>query len=191
MKFVSYNDWSQLPESARALFEQAEGESLFFCRQWFECVAATALQADDNIVLACVLSGDKVMAILPLMESASNNIWYSLSHGFTPHYSLLLANGEQERILTCLARALSQLPLKGLLLQPVANDDSKLRVLQKCMTAAGFNCDYAFRHYNWVYRAQGQSYAQYMAARPAQLRNTISRKKRKLEREHGYEIRLF
>ena len=30
-----------------------------------------------------------------------------------------------------------------------------------------------------------------MAARPAKLRNTISRKKRKLEREHGYEIRLF
>ena len=30
-----------------------------------------------------------------------------------------------------------------------------------------------------------------MASRPAQLRNTISRKKRKLEREHGYEIRLY
>jgi len=30
-----------------------------------------------------------------------------------------------------------------------------------------------------------------MAARPAQLRNTIARKKRKLEREHGFEMRLF
>jgi len=30
-----------------------------------------------------------------------------------------------------------------------------------------------------------------MAERPAKLRNTISRKQRKLEREHGYEIRLF
>jgi hypothetical protein len=30
-----------------------------------------------------------------------------------------------------------------------------------------------------------------MAARPASLRNTIARKQRKLEREHGYEIRLF
>jgi CelD/BcsL family acetyltransferase involved in cellulose biosynthesis len=30
-----------------------------------------------------------------------------------------------------------------------------------------------------------------MAGRPALLRNTISRKTRKLEREHGYEIRLF
>ena len=30
-----------------------------------------------------------------------------------------------------------------------------------------------------------------MAARPAWLRNTISRKTRKLDREHGFEIRLF
>ena len=38
---------------------------------------------------------------------------------------------------------------------------------------------------------QGQSYDDYMAARPAWLRNTIFRKQRKLDREHGYEIRLF
>jgi hypothetical protein len=38
---------------------------------------------------------------------------------------------------------------------------------------------------------QGQSYADYIAARPANLRNTISRKQRKLAREHGYDIRLF
>jgi len=30
-----------------------------------------------------------------------------------------------------------------------------------------------------------------MAARPSVLRNTIARKQRKLEREHGYNIRLF
>ncbi|HEY6094129.1 MAG TPA: GNAT family N-acetyltransferase, partial [Gallionellaceae bacterium] len=45
--------------------------------------------------------------------------------------------------------------------------------------------------YNWVHHLQGQSYQEYMAGRPATLLNTIARKKRKLEREHGYEIRLF
>jgi len=191
MKFVCYTDWVQLPESANALFAQAEQDSLFFSRQWFECLTATALEADHTLVLACVVSGDKVMAMLPLMQCVGIKSWYSLRHGFTPLYNLLLAEEDQERVITCLAEALNQLPVNGLLLEPIADDDSKLTGLQKRLAAAGYHCEYRFRHYNWIYRLQGQSYAEYMAARPAQLRNTITRKKRKLEREHGYDIRLF
>jgi hypothetical protein len=127
MKFVCYTNWDQLPESANALFEQGEKDSVFFSRPWFECMTATALGSDHTIVLACVVADDKVLAMLPLMESAGNKTWYSLRHGFTPVYSLLLTGDDQERVLTCLAQALSQLPVNGLLLEPVAVDDSKLK----------------------------------------------------------------
>ena len=142
------------------------------------------------MALACVVAENKVMAILPLIMSAGNT-WYSLKHRYTTHYSLLLVDDDQEQVLACLGQGLSQLPLNALLLEPVANDDSRLDGLQRIMETAGFKCDRIFRHYNWIYRVQGQSYDDYMAARPTRLRNTISRKKRKLEREHGYEIRLF
>ena len=191
MQFVYYSDWKQLPESASALFVQGEKESIFFSRPWFECLTATALDDNHTMVLACVVAGDKVMAILPLMESAGNKTWYSLRHGFTPLYSLLVTDDDQERVLSCLAQALSQLPVNGLLLEPVADDDSKINGLKRFLETAGFNCEHLFRNYNWIYRLQGQSYEEYMAGRPAQLRNTISRKKRKLGREHGYEIRLY
>jgi hypothetical protein len=191
MKFVCYTDWQQLPESADVLFAQAGKHSVFFSRAWFECLTATALDDEHTLVLACVVDGDKVLAILPLMESAGNKTWYSLRHGFTPLYSLLLTDADREQVLSCLAQALSHLPLNGLLLEPVADDDSNINGLQRSLEAAGFSCEYMFRHYNWIYRLQGQSFEEYMAARPARLRNTISRKKRKLEREHGYEIRLF
>ena len=191
MKFVCYTDWDQLPASANALFEQASKESIFFSQAWFECLTTTALEDNHTLVLACVVSGDRVLAMLPLMQSPGNKTWYSLRHGFTPLYSLLIAEDDQEQVLTCLAEALSQLPVKGLLLEPVADDGDKLNTLQQCLTAAGFHCEHRFRHYNWIYRVHGQSYAQYIAARPAQLRNTIARKRRKLEREHGYDIRLF
>ena len=191
MKFVCYSDWAQLPESARALFTQAEKESLFDSRQWFECLTATALESNHALVLACVVSGDQVMAMLPLMQCVGVKTWYSLRHGFTPLFNLLMAKDDQEQVIACLADGLSHLPINGLLLEPVANDDENLNRLQKRLAAAGYRCDYRFRHYNWIHRLQGQSYAEYMAARPAQLRNTIARKKRKLEREHGYDIRLF
>jgi hypothetical protein len=189
MNFVCYTDWDQLPESANALFEQGEKDSLFFSRAWFENIT-TALDDDLAMVLACVEAENKVLAILPLMKS-DGGIWYSLRHRYTTHYSLLLADEDQQQILTCLVQGLSQLPLKALLLEPIADNDSRIVGLQRTMETAGYHCECIFRLYNWIYRLQGQSYCEFLAARPAWLRNTIARKKRKLEREHGYEIRLF
>ena len=190
MKFVCYTDWGQLPESADALFAQGEKDSIFFSRAWFGNLTATALDGDQAMVLACVVAGDEVLAILPLMQRPGNT-WFSLAHRYTTHYSLLLAEADQQRVLACLAEGLSQSPIRGVLLEPVAGNDNAISGLQRSMEAAGFSCDYSFRLYNWILRVQGQSYEDYMAARPARLRNTIVRKQRKLEREHGCEIRLF
>jgi len=187
MKFVCYSDWGQLPDSANALFEKGEKDSIFFSRPWFENVAAAL---DDDILLACVVDQNKVLGILPL-ERSDGSTWYSLKHRYTTHYSLLLADEDQQQVLSCLIQGLNQLPFKALLLEPVADDDSRIVGMQRMMETAGYNCERLFRLYNWIYRVQGQSYEEYMAARPAWLRNTISRKKRKLEREHGFEIRLF
>ena len=190
MKFVCYADWDQLPDSVDALFEQAEKDSVFFSRPWFESLAATVLDDNETMLLACVVVGNRVMAILPLMQT-DGNILYSLKHKYTPLYSLLLADDDQQRVLACLAQGLSKLPLRGVLLEPVADNDDKLSGLQRVMESAGFSCSHIFRDYNWIYHVRGQSYEDYLAARPAKLRNTLSRKTRKLEREHAYEIRLF
>lgn len=190
MKFIYYTDWQQLPESARALFAQAEKGSIFFSRPWFENLTAAAPDDASTVLLACVVEDGKVLAILPLLKTEGNS-GYSLKHRYTTHYSLLLTQDDQQQVLTCMAEGLARLPLKALLLEPVADNDTRLNKLQQSMQAAGFNCERVFRFYNWVYRVQGESYAGYMAARPARLRNTISRKQRKLEREHDYRIQLY
>ena len=115
MKFVCYTHWDQLPGSANALFAQSEKDSIFFSRPWFESLAAVALDDDHTMVLASVVAGNKVMAILPLMKCAGNT-WYSLKHRYTSLYSLLLADNDQQRVLACLAQGLSQLPINALLL---------------------------------------------------------------------------
>jgi hypothetical protein len=190
MEFVCYTDWDDLPDSANALFAKGEKDSLFFSRPWFENLTATALEGDQLMLLACVLEGESVLAILPLMKRTSDT-WYSLSHNYTSLYTLLLAENHQQAILTCLVQGLSQLPFQFLRFTPIAEDDSHMHRLQSVMESSGFNCHRGFRFYNWIHRLQGQSFADYMAARPARVRNTIARKQRKLEREHGYNIRLF
>jgi len=189
MKFVCYSDWDQLPESSHSLFEQRAKDSIFFSRPWFENMA-TALDDDQAMVLACVVAENKVLAILPLVETFGNN-FLSLKHSYTTHFSPLLADENQQQVLTCLVQGLNQLPVRSLLLEPVADNDSRIVDLQESMEIAGYRCERYFRFYNWIYLLQGQTFKDYMAARPARLRNTISRKTRKLEREHGFEIRLF
>ena len=190
MKFLCYSAWNQLPDSANALFLQAEKGSLFYSRPWLVNVAHVTTDHNQSMLLACVVDDNKVMAILPLIK-CSGNTWYSLKHRYTSLYNLLISDNKQQQVLTCLTEGLYQLPITALLLEPVADSDSRITALQNAMEAAGFNCDSVFRYYNWIYPLQNQSYADYMATRPARLRNTISRKKRKLEREHGYQMRLF
>jgi len=190
MEFAGYTEWDQLPESADTLFADAEKESIFLSRTWLENLTRSALEDDQSMLLAFVVRGDRVLAILPLMGRDGEH-WYSLGHLYTSLFSLSLAQNDRQAILACLVEGLSRLPAHSLRLAPVAEDDDRLHSLQKAMESSGFLCHRYFRFYNWIHRLQDETFADYMAARPTRVRNTIARKRRKLEREHGYCIRLY
>ncbi len=190
MEFVCYTDWEQLPPSADRLFDRGEKDSLFFSRRWFENLAANALDDDQRLLLACVVDGDSVLAILPLRTHRNGN-WHALNSYATSLYTLLLLQENQRAILNCMAEGLGRLAFQSLRLEPVAQDDPALDKLQQAMKACGFDCHRFFRFINWSHRLRGQSFEQYLAERPSRVRNTIDRKRRKLQREQGYEIRLY
>jgi hypothetical protein len=194
MEFTCFKHWSQLPKSADELFSIYEQESLFFSRPWFENLVNTALQPDQSMLLACVIDHDNdqnhVLAILPLMVDAQHNCSI-LSHRYTSVYTLLLATTHQDSVLTCLIHGLSTLQFHSLRFEPMAEHDPQLQLLQQAMEVNGFSCHRHFKFYNWFHQTNGQTFSDYMAERPGRLRNTIARKGRKLEREHGYEIRLY
>ncbi|WP_299873446.1 GNAT family N-acetyltransferase [uncultured Cocleimonas sp.] len=194
MKFICYNDWNQLPKSSAALFTKAENDSLFFSRHWFENIVATALDDEQKLLLACVVDENtndesKVLAILPLITH-DNKEWSSLCHSYSSLYSFLLSENDQQEILSCLCQGLKTLSFDYLTLQPVAENDSAIESFKQMMENSGFSCHRHFRFYNWCHRTEGQNFSDYMADRPSKVRNTIARKQRKLEREHGYRIRL-
>jgi len=190
MEFVCYSEWEQLPAGANTLFKKGEQDSMFFTRPWFENLVNTALKDEQVMVLACVIESDEVLAILPLMK-CTNEHWCSLKHRYSSLYSLLLKEKNRQGTLACLAQGLSQLPFQFLDLEPFDEKNSNINDLQTMMESYGFKCHRSYRFYNWIHRVQGQSFAEYMAARPSKVRNTIARKHRKLAREHNYNIRLF
>jgi len=205
MRFKCYKNWEQLPDSAASLFDQCSKVSMFFTREWFETLSATALEEGQSLLLVAVVDEQRVdeasideteadksrlLALLPLLESGDEH-WRSCSHRYSALYSLLLAEDRQDDILDCLAQGLGQLPFRTLRLEPVADDDSNLIKLRTVLESRGFECHRNFFFYNWYHLTRGQSFDEYMAERPAQLRNTIARKRRKLERERDCSIRMY
>ncbi|MGM0593068.1 MAG: GNAT family N-acetyltransferase [Pseudomonadota bacterium] len=190
MHFVCYADWEQLPDSADALFAQAARESLFFSRHWFENLIAHGFDAPPTLLLACVTEGEATLALMPLLLRDSGH-GESLTNLYASLFTLLVAEAQQEAIIHCLAQGLNRLPLNSLRLGPIAEDDSTVQRFEQAMAALGYQCQRRFAFYNWFHRPEGQGFADYSATQPGRVRNTIARKARKLDKEHGYSVRLF
>jgi hypothetical protein len=182
MEFACFRRFDELPPQADSTFASTENNGLFATRAWYEMLLQHAGIDERTVRLACVIEHDRLLALLPLVE-VSTGQWSTLRHRYTSHYPLPIPDDRRDAIIACLATGLAAQPLRSLLLEPVA-DDEITQSLQQAMTLAGFDCQRHFRFYNWVHRPDGQSYDAYFAGRPSRLRNTIARKRRKLEREH-------
>ena len=191
MEFICYREWYQLPEDADAMFEANEQNSLFLSRKWFENLTTHALSEDQSLLLACVLEDGHVLAILPMLQCVQGGL-SALSGCFTTLYSFLLVESyQQNEVLNCLAEGLSNLPVHPIRFEPVDAADQNMICLRESLESCNFKSEAYLRFYNWSHVVNGQSFEQYMEARPSHLCNTIRRKQRKLEREHGYDIQLF
>ena len=190
MEFACYANWSELPESANRLFEQGAKQSVFLSCPWFENLEATPLEEGQSMLLACVVERDSVLAILPLIDCNDGHL-KGLTNLYSSLHGLLVAEQNRQAILACLVRGLDTLKMLSLRIDPVAEDDRNIQRLQQVMEQTGYQTYRRFRFHNWFYPVKARSFEAYMAERPSRVRNTVNRKKRKLEREHACSIRLF
>lgn len=132
----------------------------------------------------------------------------TLSNNFTTLYSPLISkNHSQNAILSCLVDGLAeyltenlatrlggnqaQASQQSIRFEPIDPDDVNMTKLRDLMERNGFQCHSYLQFYSWMQPIGNQSFDDYMRERPANLRNTIKRKKRKLKHEYDYEIHLF
>ena len=202
MNFVCFSQWSQLPESASELFAESERFSLFCSRIWLETITTHALSEHQTLLVACVVENENVLAILPMMQTsqAGQQSLGSLSNNFTSLYSPLVSqHSQQDVVLSCLAEGLAnnlasnrlQISSQSIRFEPIDPNDVNMAKLRHFMEGFGFQSHSYLRFYNWIQLLGNQSFDAYMHERPANLRNTIKRKKRKLKREYDYHIQLF
>ncbi len=190
MEFVCYDRWDQLPQGTEEFFAVAGRESIFFSLPWLENVTENGLDEGQSIFLACAVDGEDLLAVLPLVRGGGSH-YHSLKHLYTSLSTLLICESHKKEIMECLVEGLMLLPLGYLQIDPIAEDDSNIHLLQEVLEFYGFTCQRLYHFYNWYHQTEEQSFADYISSRPARVRNTIARKQRKLEREYGYRICLY
>lgn len=71
------------------------------------------------------------------------------------------------------------------------SDTEEIRYVLDYFTKTGFSAYSYFQYENWYATTNNQSFETYFSERPSQLRNTISRKQKKLIKTHGFEIKVI
>lgn len=189
MQFTGFSELGQLPDSADKLFAHAASSSVFFSRAWLELLVNDARRRGQTTLLAGVVDAGELMALLPLVQ-VGQGAYRALGHTYSSLYTLLLAAQKQDAVLDCLVSGLLALPIYQLTLEPLDDQDPVVQALQQSLQAHGMQCSRGFRFHNWYEPIDDAGFNGYLARRPARLRNTIKRKRRKLEREQDMELQI-
>lgn len=175
MTAISYHDTVKdlqgLAFTARGPFARPE---------WFELLE----EAGNNASVALAQSGGDALA-LPLtrddqglragLKGLSN--WYAFTWR-----ELATSPATQDKLLNALARDL-QSRTSRIVLEALPDEDGTATRLEAGFRKAGWNVRREICDTNHVLEVSGQSYADYLAARPGKLRTTLKRKAKKVSVE--------
>jgi ribosomal protein S18 acetylase RimI-like enzyme len=79
---------------------------------------------------------------------------------------------------------------KALRLATLVDEAPETGWLVDALEASSFRTERFFQYENWYAHVAGETFESYFAQRPSQLRNTVTRKQKKLEKTHRAEIRI-
>jgi CelD/BcsL family acetyltransferase involved in cellulose biosynthesis len=128
--------------------------------------------------LIAVASAGQHRAVLPLMRQGRQICAFANWYNFT--VSPLFTDGANKAaLLTALAQDLAG-EAPRLALAPLPDEHSEASLLESCFAAAGWRVFREQCDVNHVLAVNGRSFAEYLAARPGQLRTTLKRKASKV-----------
>lgn len=177
-------DLNALPADAASLFRAAP-DDLFASFAWYRCVLAHGMPADSAASFLLCRTDDRPLALFPMRIFADGCGLASLTTPYTCVYHPLLATELDSvtlaQVFAAFARFCRAWPIIRIDALP-----ADWNALESCMCAIGAAglTPRQFNHFgNWFEPIEGRTWAQYLADRPGQLRETIRRKLRRSERD--------
>jgi len=170
-----------LPAEALALF----GGDAFATECWYRTVADAAVPAGAKPVFLTAMQAGRCIAIIPMLEGPDG--FASLTTPYTCLWHPLLApDADVERVGQAFARLCRCHPLVRL--DAIDAEAFWVQPFLAGARAAGLR-PLCFAHVgNWCCDTQGVGWAEYLAARPGQLRETIRRRSKRLMADADFTL---
>jgi Acetyltransferase (GNAT) domain len=197
-----FSSFEELPEEARALFEAAGEDCFFSSLPWFKTFASHALDAGDRIRIYSVNSvtgGQKHQAFLAaLHRAADSGFWKSrklssLTSYYTSLFSPVWNDPRTRQAAEDLAKTIAKDSPRWdeIELKPLDVDSTAFAALVQGMESAGFVVQTYFCFGNWYLKVNSRSYVQYVESLPSVLKNTLNRKRKKLEKSGRAKVEII
>lgn len=182
-----YADLEALPGRYEPLLSRAGAASFFHTLPWYRNLAQSVLAAEEKVRIYAVDADDgSVRALLLMRCSGPSGKLSGLSNYYTSLFGPVLEPGEPDvrDVLDALAAAVAhdRGPWHTIDLRPLAVDAPAFPALVSAFRKAGLAVQTYFCFGNWYARTAGRSYAQYFDALPSQVKNTVTRKRKQLDK---------
>lgn len=199
-----YSQWRDLPARFLPLFQEAARESVFLTLPWFQNFIDTAMAPEDQLrIYAAAVPGASAapagMLLMRTSRGSSSLFAPRKLESLTNYYSCLFAphlsasRGDKCESLGALTSAIvEERPRWDVVeIKPLDVNSEAFRKLLEGLRAAGFVVQTFFSSGNWYLPVNGRTFAQYAETLPSLLKNTLSRKRRKLEKSGRAKIEII
>jgi CelD/BcsL family acetyltransferase involved in cellulose biosynthesis len=194
-----YHDITQLPATCAQLVERCASLQFDQSLEWYAVLAAHALEGEQRVRIYVVLDArEEAVAVLP-MRYTPRGSWLAerplqaLATYYTSLYAPIVApDADQTAALAALAGALGADRGDWDLLDfaPLDEHAALTRMFQEQLERVGLTVERYFRFGNWYLPTGQRSFAEYLATRSSQLRNTVTRKGKKLRSQSDVRIEV-
>lgn len=179
-------DFRRLPKALGAIFTGQPAHSFFQMPQWYEVLSRTALPEGTQVrVYTSEFPGAEAALLLQAAPGGSRRSLSSLSNFYSIEHHVVAAEGaDLERGLAAIVEEIGDERPRWdyLRLGEFDPNDPSHPILHKALRTAKWLVECAPGSVTWYENTRELSFADYLQARPSELRNTWRRKRRALDR---------
>jgi hypothetical protein len=198
-----FSSFEELPPGAKTSFELAGKQSFFSSLPWFRTFVGHALDEGDHLRIYCAPdspaeTGRDSTLLATVHRAVDSGVLKprklsSLSNYYTSLFNLVGNDaGSREGAMELTKAIANDSPAwDEVELKPLDLDSPAFLGLKEGLQSAGFVVQTYFCFGNWYLKVNGRTYAEYLEHLPSVLKNTLRRKKKKLEKTGRARIEIF
>jgi hypothetical protein len=188
-------DFLQLPSRLARLFKTVAEDSFFALPAWYDLMARHGAPAGSEILVYTDERPGSAMALLLRSTGReAGRCLTSIANAYSVEHAIIFGRGADldAGFAAILSEILSERPRwDGLGLAELDPLDPSYRTAVRSLRRAGLLVECAFASGTWYEETAALSFADYLAARPSELRNTWRRKRRRVDRSNRLSRAFF